>query len=196
MFVKYSLRITLILSLVLSAFLGCSKQNPGLLLQKYQAAYNSHNVDNIIDLLADSVIFKMDETILIEGKNDINNLIQYDSVLNTQLVFADIQIAGDTALFSLTEKNDWLEMTDIKEYPYGQGKIIFNRAGKIAFFRVDEDKTSADAFNGIFNSIVFWAEKDHKEEIDGLLETGYNAENAVRWLTLLKQWKAEQDSKE
>ena len=191
---KTLIKITFLMLLTVLIFFACAKKDPALLLQQYETAYNSHNVDNIEDLLADSVIFKFDETMLIEGKDDIKNLIQYDSVLNAQLVFSNVQVSGDTAHLTLTEKNDWLKMANVEEYPYGSGEIVFDNDGKITFFRVDEDKTSAKDFNKIFTSIVDWAQKDHKEEVDDLLETGYNARNAERWLTLLKQWQDDQET--
>ena len=193
---KSSMKFALIIVGVTLIFFACAKKDPAMLLQQYEAAYNTHNVDNIEDLLADSVVFKFDETMLIEGKDDIRNLIQYDSVLNAQLVFSNIQVNGDTAHFTLTEKNDWLKMAHVEEYPYGNGELVFDNDGKVTFFRVDEDKTSAKDFNKIFTSIVDWAQKDHKEEVDDLLETGYNAKNAERWIVLLKQWQADNEPSE
>jgi hypothetical protein len=73
--------------------------------EEYGDAYNGHGVQQVLALPADDAMIHTDGVVL-QGKDKLRGIAQFDSVMNTHITSADLKATGDTVTFTAKEEND------------------------------------------------------------------------------------------
>jgi hypothetical protein len=174
-------------SLVISA---CSP-NPSDLLNAYQEAHNSHDIEKVLSLMTDDIKFQLVGTWVREGKEQIQWIEEWDAAVNGHLTFTDVKAKGKTVTCKVIERNDLFKLYGIEEVSYKSATFIF-RDRLIEEIRVEPSQKSVKAINEMRQSFVEWASQERSQQLEALRPEGefvYSAQNAGVWLALLEEWR-------
>jgi len=174
---------------VVSLILACG-QKPADVITAYQEAVNAGDIDRVMSLYADEARFQVPGLFDLQGPEALRGLAQYDRVLNTVLEFSRMEIRGDTVYCQAKETNDWIETADIGEFYY-EGVIVVRR-GRIETIEASFTPETDRAFRRVMMPLMEWARTERPEELAELMPQGeflYNAENAKKNLSLLREFK-------
>ena len=105
-------------------FFSCS-ENLMQLTQNYPIVYNTHDVNDIVNLYADDAIFEVTGQFSLNGKDQIRDITKYDSVLNIKMSVSNIETGRDSVFCDLAETNDWLQIAEIGEAHYSVILLYF-----------------------------------------------------------------------
>ena len=181
---KTLLSILLLLPLIFS----CS-QNLTQLTQHYPTVYNTRNVNDIVNLYADDAVFEVMGQFSLNGKDQIRGITKYDSVLNIKMSVSNIETVRDSVFCNLSETNDWLQIAEIGEAHYSV--IFVFKDGLISKISASAKPETAKAFNNVLTTLMIWAKENRSDLLNEMMPEGkfiYNAENAMKTLTLLTEW--------
>ena len=169
--------------------ISCS-ENLTQLTQNYPIVYNTHDVNDIVNLYADDAIFEVTGQFSFNGKDQIRDITKYDSVLNINMSLSNIEMVGDSVFCNLSETNDWLRTAEIGEAHYS---VIFTfKDGLISKIIASAKPETAKAFNNVLIPLMIWAKENKPDLLTEMMPGGkfiYNAENATKILALLTEWK-------
>jgi len=182
---KTSLPIFVLIILIFS----CS-ENPTQLSQNYPIVYNTHNVNDIVNLYADDAVFEVAGQFSLNGKDRIRDITKYDSVLNINMSVSNIETVRDSVFCNLSETNDWLQIAEIGEAHYSV--IFIFKDGLISKIIASAKPETAKAFNNVLTPLMIWAKENRSDLITEMMPEGkfiYDAENAMKTLNLLTEWK-------
>lgn len=166
---------------------ACAKQDQVGMLKNFEAAYNSHDVNHIMALIADDALFQIDSKVL-NGKESIRGRVVYDSVLEAQMEFSNISRQGDSVLFDAREINEWLILAGMDEYHYRNCVAVFEK-GLLKRLQAKTGEKTLVNIGQVFQDMAAWIPDSLAFEINDLLQSGYSAESARRWKIVLQQWK-------
>jgi len=181
---------TLLLIFVLVFFIFSCSENLTQLTQRYPTLYNTHNVNDIVNLYADDAVFEVAGQFSLNGKNQIRDITKYDSVLNIKMSVSNIETFGDSVFCNLSETNDWLQTAEIGEAHYSV--IFVFKDGLISKISASANPETAKAFNNVLTPLLIWAKENKSDLLTEMMPGSkfiYNAENAIKTLTLLTEWK-------
>jgi len=175
---------------------NCSlKSSPQKVVEDYVSSYNSHQVDKIITLYADSVTFEViGFNINIRGREAVRSIVEYDSALNTIMTLSNIRVSDDTVFCSLSEQNDWVDAAEIPAAFYPRTMFIVED-NKISQIHAEIADSSLENFERVLDYFVFWGNDKYPEKMKTMAPEGdfiYNAENGAMVVEMLREWKAEQ----
>lgn len=174
---------------VVSLILACG-QKPADVITAYQEAVNAGDIDRVMSLYADEARFQVPGLFDLQGPEALRGLAQYDRVLNTVLEFSRMEIRGDTVYCQAKETNDWIETADIGEFYY-EGVIVVRR-GRIETIEASFTPETDRAFRRVMMPLMEWAKTERPGELAEMMPRGeflYNAENAQKNLSLLREFK-------
>ncbi len=158
-------------------------------VRAYESAANEHDVDTVMSLYHEDIRFQAVGAFEKTGKEELRNLAEYDSVVNTHLVFSDLAVSGDTVRCRVKERNDWFLLAGVEEVEYDEARLIF-RDGSIAEIAAKPSDESARAIGEVLGAIVGWASENRSGDLAQLMPAGvfvYTAESAEKWLSLLHE---------
>jgi len=167
--------------------LSCSKQSPVELAKNYEMVYNSHDVEKIMSLYAEDIIFKLDDKYIID-REDLCNMASYDSALNVRLEYRDMQTVGDSAVFDVYETNDWLQISGVGEYHYDKCVMTFEDS-LVTMIEAKSSKKTLAEVGKVFRALGEWLPDSLSFEMNDLLQSGFSAKSAERWKKILRQWR-------
>jgi len=181
---------------------ACSKA-PGLdkLVTDMVAAHNRHDVTRQLAFFTDDAVFVISGQTPVTGKTALRGLYGADSVMKSELVYADLVVHGDTVIInSVVERNDLLRLLGVEEMHYLPGtRVVFENGliKKIEASRLDQKdwRTMRDNFSALMN----WLQTTHPEllkEIGSGRLAGNNATAARGWLDLAAEWRQSQAAQE
>jgi hypothetical protein len=183
----YKTLFPILVSVIL--IISCS-ENLTQLTQNYPIVYNTHDVNDIVNLYADDAIFEVTGQFSLNGKDQIRDITKYDSVLNIKMSVSNIEMVGDSVFCNLSETNDWLQIAEIGEAHYS---VIFTfKDGLISKIIASAKPETAKAFNNVLTPLMIWAKENKPDLLTEMMPGGkfiYNAENATKILALLTKWK-------
>ena len=183
----YKTLFPILVSVIL--IISCS-ENLTQLTQNYPIVYNTHDVNDILNLYADDAIFEVTGQFFLSGKNQIRDITKYDSVLNIKMSVSNIETVGDSVFCDMSETNDWLRTAEIGEAHYS---VIFTfKDGLISKIIASAKPETAKAFNSVLTPLMIWAKENNSDLLTEMMPEGkfiYNAENATKTLALLTEWK-------
>ena len=181
---------TLFLILVSVILIISCSENLTQLTQNYPIVYNTHDVNDIVNLYADDAIFEVTGQFSFNGKDQIRDITKYDSVLNINMSVSNIETVGDSVFCDLSETNDWLRTAEIGEAHYSV--IFIFKEGLVSKIIASAKPKTAKAFNNVLTPLMLWAKENKPDLLSEMMPGGkfiYNAENATKTLTLLTEWK-------
>jgi len=160
------------------------------LTQNYPTVYNTHNINDIVNLYADDAVFEVLSQFSLSGKDQIRDITKYDSVLNIKMSVSNIETGRDSVFCDLAETNDWLQIAEIGEAHYSV--IFVFKDGLISKISASAKPETAKAFNNVLTPLMIWAKENKPDLLNEMMPEGkfiYNAENATKTLALLTEWK-------
>jgi len=175
---------------VLASLIFSCSSNSTQLTKNYPIVYNTHNVNDIVNLYADDAVFEVVGQFSLKGKDQIRGITKYDSVLNIKMSVSNIETVRDSVFCNLSETNDWLKIAEIGEAHYF-GIFVF-KDGLISIISASAKPETAEAFNNVLMPLMIWAKENKADLLNEMMPGGkfiYNAENATKTLTLLTEWK-------
>jgi hypothetical protein len=156
-------------------------------VEDYVKVYNSHQVDKIMTLYADSVTFEVTGFGMnFKGKNAVRGIAEYDSVLNTIMTLSNITMSADTVFCSLSEHNNWVGAAEIPDAYYPKTTFVVED-NEIARIYAEIADSSLENFERVLDHFVFWGSDKYPEKMKKMAPTG---EFTV--VEMLREWKAEQ----
>jgi hypothetical protein len=170
------------------AVASCSRK-PLDVVKAYQHAYNSHDIGQLLPLIAEDATFQVPGHFDLKGKNDVGLVAEYDFALHIHMTLDRFATRGDTVFCELVEMNDWLEAAGIDK-AYYEGKFVIGN-GLIRHIRGEATPETEKAFDQVLNPLLQWASRERSEQLAEMMPEGefvYNAENAKKSLVLLKEW--------
>lgn len=170
---------------------SCSTQDLSIVVENYEQAYNNHDLEKIMSFYADDAEFEVVNIFSLSGKDQIRNLTEYDIALDIQMSIENIKIRGDSAIFELTERNDWLKAMEIEAAHYGPTILIF-KDGLIEHLKATQIPQTEEAISSAIQAIMKWASANRPEQIAEMMPEGefvYSADNAKKVIELIQQWK-------
>jgi limonene-1,2-epoxide hydrolase len=177
------------LSLLLLAAFSCSPK-PADIVKSYQEAYNNHDLERVLALYAEDVRFEIVGEISLHGKEQLRELTEYDFVLNIHMSCGPCQTKGDSVMCELTETNDWLKTAGIRKAHYLATFVVTD--GLIQSIRAELIPETDQAFGEILDPLMKWATESKPELVAEMMPEQkfvYNANNAKKSLSLLREWK-------
>ena len=175
---------------VLAILIFSCSSNLTQLTQNYPIVYNTHNVNDIVNLYADDAVFEVTGQFSLNGKDQIRGITKYDSVLNINMSVSNIETVRDSVFCNLSETNDWLQIAEIGEAHYSV--IFVFKDGLISKIIASAIPETAKAFNNVLTPLMIWAKENRSDLLTEMMPEGkfiYNAENAMKTLFLLTEWK-------
>jgi hypothetical protein len=160
-------------------------------------AHNQHDVARQLAFYANDATFIMPGEKPIVGKAALRDLFEADAIVNSELVFKDLVIHGDTVIVnSITERSDWLRFIGISECHYSS-KMIF-RKGLIQTDELGPDaEEDRRAYEKGWSDVMEWLSIAHpelvKEAQSGWLAR-YDAKATQAWMKLFAEWQASKSS--
>lgn len=175
---------------VLATLIFSCSSNLTQLTKNYPIVYNTHNVNDIVNLYADDAVFEVTGQFSLSGKDQIRGITKYDSVLNIKMSVSNIETVRDSVFCNLSETNDWLQIAEIGEAHYSV--IYVFKDGLISKISASAKPETAKAFKNVLTLLMIWAKENKADLLNEMMPEGkfmYNAENAMKTLTLLTEWK-------
>ena len=164
--------------------------DPAKQVRTYEKAHNDHDVNKVMSLYTDDIIFEITGSWRKSGRDQVHGLAEWDSVTGSNMIISDIVEGKDTVRFRLKEKNDWFRAIGI-EYMYYDPCIMVFSGGLIKELKATVTEESSEAFRVRWPLVYQWLSMEKEPDMTRLIANGefvYNAENANKWLLLLKEW--------
>jgi ketosteroid isomerase-like protein len=174
---------------LVSLTLACSHR-PADVVKAYEKAYNRGDLDKVLSLYAEDASFRVPGLIDLQGTEALRGLAEYDQALHTNLQFSQMDVRGDTVMCQVKETNDWIETAGISEAYYDG--IIVVRRGLISAIDAKFTPETDRAFRRTMVALMEWARAERPELLSEMMPQGrfvYNAENANKNLSLLREYK-------
>jgi hypothetical protein len=163
---------------------------------EYERRVNADNVQGVLELFTENATYELRDTFVLEGKDALRGLAEWDSVLHTRLTFHDITTVGDSVLTNVAETNDWLSAVGVEELVHPSTLIVFQN-GLIVRIDSETDTAGTNAIRRALDEVLAWAVVERPETVHRLVDEAgfrYSGENAATWLKLLREWNAEMSS--
>jgi len=186
-----TLRVTLALLLVAASASAADSLET---VRAYIDAHNRHDIDTVLDLLDPEIVFVMPSGETRDGLEKMANLEAWDSVLESFLEVADLQVSGTSVVAGeIVEHNLWFDLSGIGPITYLPGTTYEVKDGRITTIRASGWKSDqVAAFTDFMNRFIPWAEAAYPGAVREAMPGGefrYDDVSAQIWLELLVAWK-------
>ena len=176
--------------IILFYLISCSNNESVNILKSYQEAHNQHNVEKSLSFYDDSIKFELRGVWIKKGKKEVRKLEEWDSALNSNLIFNSIKVKQDSIFCKVTEKNDWFKAVGIKKLIHDTAIFIL-KEGLIRQIIAKPSPETSIRIHKIIQEISEWSTKVNDDTISELIKNGqfiYSKESANKWLGLFKKW--------
>lgn len=160
-------------------------------VKAYEQFHNDHDVEAVMSLLSDDVRYETIGAWVMQGKEMIRGIEEWDASVNCCLTFTKLKATRGNVVCSVKEQSDWLRLAGIGQINE-VAEIIFD-GELIKEMRTKPTMESAVAAKQALQSIKSWALKERNEGIAKLMSNGkfiHNTETAKGWLILLQEWRS------
>jgi hypothetical protein len=165
-------------------------------VQEMVEAHNARDVETQLALFAEHARILLPDRSVIEGKEDIRQLLEWDASLQHRYEFLDLAVSGDTVLVgSGHEESEWFTGTGIGRVEHEPGTTIVFLDGLIAELRfaplVARDLSRTRQVVGDF---ARWAAEARPDLLETLMPGNrfvYSEDAALTWLEALRVWHEE-----
>ena len=186
----------LIAMAVFGLFYSCSfKPSPKKTVEDMLNVKNNGDVMGMLGYFSDEAVLEIPMMqIMLEGKDGIRNIAQYDSAVHSVMTPSNFTISGDTVFCSITEHNDWIDAAEIPDAYYPKN-IFVVRDGMITYANSQLADSSKENFEKVLDQFVFWGNEKYPQKMKTMAPMGefvYSAENGTMVVEMLREWKAEQ----
>lgn len=201
LFVRFVPIVFLVLLLLIVVVPACSRTpSPETQLANMITAHNRHDVVGELVFFAEDAVFAIPGQTPIVGKAAIRDLFEADSVMNSELIYTDLVVRGDTVIAnSVIERNDMLRLLGVPEIHYLPGtRVVFKKGliQRIEVTRFLQEEWSAMRTD--FSNLMAWLQTAHPELLQDI-RSGWLSRNTARsaeaWLKLASEWRESEANK-
>jgi ketosteroid isomerase-like protein len=172
---------------------SCSKPNLGDIVREHIQAVNSGDIEKNLTLFTDDIVFEIYDDAKLTGKNQLRGMLESDVANKALLTINDVKVQGDVVIVAGAEKNEGYRLLKIEEAPF---KAIYKFRGRfIEKVKLEGTPEGTKLWEEKFKAFVEWAKKKRPQEFMREETGGYSAENARLFLSLLKEWRDQTDTK-
>jgi limonene-1,2-epoxide hydrolase len=174
---------------LLTLNLACSPR-PADVVKSYTEAYNGGDLDNVVSLYSEDATFETPGLFSLRGREQLRQLAEYDMALNLYMDVGEVETRGDSVICQLEETSDWIETADIGEAYFTAQFVV--RQGRILSVLVKFTPESDRAYRRVMMPLMAWARTNVPDRLSEMMPGGvfvYNADNARKYLLLLREWK-------
>ncbi len=162
-------------------------------LRGYIGAVNANDVDAALSYHTPDAEFLIPGQNLIRGTEPMRALLQWDSVLASQIRFEPESWAGDTLVVGPgVERNAWFSGVGIDSIRYGAGtRFVFEGDRIKGVYPSALEPESLEAFQTRVGAFLGWAQTN-APEVEELAPGGlftYDRESAAAWLVVLDRYR-------
>jgi limonene-1,2-epoxide hydrolase len=172
---------------------GCSTTpSPEQVVRNYVEAQKNHQIDLSLEYFDEETAFMLPGGITsLTGMENIRQMAQYDSVMNTQLHIESLRVDGNLVTCRIFETNRWLDLAGLPPLRYDSTLfyVVGGKIRKIVAFPAD---SSVRALSQSTDTFIRWLAQTHPKEATELLSGGgfsFNAANADILLKFLAEWR-------
>ena len=162
----------------------------------YVDAVNQNDVSGALATHTQDAEFIIPGQEAIKGREELRSLLQWDSVLQSRIMFTDLRVHGDTLITGAgSERNFWFEGIGLNSIAYGPGtRVVFQ--GKLikGIYPATLHSESRLEFELRFQEFLIWAMQNVPEDLAQLMPDGfltYNSESASDWIKLLEYYNSQ-----
>jgi hypothetical protein len=176
--------------------LACTGESPEArreaVLQQYIRAVNANDVELALTLHTPDAEFLIPGQRPIRGTEPMRALLQWDSILGSEIRFEAALWLGDTLVAGPgRERNAWFQGVGLDSIQYAPGTRFVFEGDRISgvYPSALEDESARD-FNLEMGAFMGWARTNAPEVLE-LAPEGqftYDAESARRWLEILARY--------
>jgi hypothetical protein len=181
---------SLVLILISGVILISCGKKPATVVKEYEEAFNSHNVNKLVSLFSDTAEIELSQLNKLKGHIKIRGYAEYDSALNSRITISDIAENDGRAFFVMNKQNDFLKSIGINEAKYS---MIFKiDGGKIVDISGTTTHETDNKLMEFQDPFMLWASRKKLDVLNEIMPNGnivYNAENAIKYLALVLEWK-------
>ncbi len=182
-----------LLILALLVMFGCSKSpSPEQVVRNYIEAQKNHQIDLSLQYFDEETAFMLPgEITTLTGMENIRQMAQYDSVMNTRLHIESLRVDGNTVTCRVTETNRWLDIAGLPPLQY-DSTLFYVFGGKIRKIVAFPADSSLRALSDATDHFIRWLAQTHPREATALLSGdgfSYNTANAETLLKFLSEWR-------
>ena len=161
-------------------------------VQAFLDAHNEHNVDAVLALCTDDVVWEEEGISSRSGKAELRKKELWDKAVNGAFEFRRIQARGNVVTAKAVEFSDYYAAAGIDQFEYDSISFTF-QGSLIKEIKVVPSGDSNNAYGNALNMFVIWGSSNKAAEMNSLKEGGrysFSAATAPNWIKLLKEWKA------
>jgi limonene-1,2-epoxide hydrolase len=166
------------------------------IVELFQEAVNSHDVDKVLTLFTDDALFEIAGLSKFLGKQQVKTIFEYDIGVNTELKFINCKVHGNTVSGQLLERNDRLDAIGFGELKYSSCTFIF-RDNQIQSFTAEIPAEFVQYNNQVWQRFLPWLTENHPDEQSKMFTPAgrfnYNRENGANVVRLLREWRKGQE---
>jgi len=168
---------------------------PEEVFREYLDAVNQNDVSRALAVQTRDAEFVIPGQTPVRGIDGIRSLLQWDSVLQSQVRFGVVERIGDTLIAGPgSERSLWFEGIGLDSLAYEEGtRVVFEGRLIKGIYPAALIPESAAAFELRFGEFMAWATQNAPDELDQLMPGGffeYSSAAAEGWLTLLRRYEA------
>lgn len=183
-----------LLAILLAAISSCrSSESPLALVGTYQDLSNDHAVERLLDMYTEDARLDFGPMGVVEGKDRIRGIHNYDRALDTEMHLEHCRLAGRNVTCHVVERNDWLRTAGIERLVYTESVFTFDEDGHIEMVSAKPAPESLDSMGVALSRFGAWAREHAAEDYETLFrEDGsfsYSYENGRKVLALLSRWR-------
>lgn len=165
-------------------------------VKEYQEAANQHNIEGILVMFSDSARLDFGPMGIIQSKNQIRDIHEYDRALNTVIHFEQLREEENRVHCKIIETNNWLNIAGINRLLFTDAVFIFDNDGLIQTLKATLSPESSDSLLKALNNFDIWARENSADKYAQLFQNDssftYSYENGKKVLELLRQWQNKQ----
>ena len=162
-------------------------------VQSYFEAHNRHEIDKVLSFCHPDIVFDLENTWVKYGHEEIRQLEEWDSTLNSQRILEITRVRPDSIFSRVIERNDWFKAAGIEEVVHDQVLFIIEK-DKIRRIEARPSARTAQELLSVMGSLVQWSQITGDSTLFSLMEGGefvYSEEAALQWLDLLTRYNAD-----
>jgi hypothetical protein len=152
---EYKMKYGFKLFIIIVFLLGCATlpSDPEKVLDNYIKTANEHNIEEVKDMYADSIVWYFGP-FTFKGKEEAIAPLEFDKGANTKLIHTNIYVHGDTIDFDLLETNDVIVALGIPKLHHFPRFIIKN--GLINLILSRKPPTEFEAYTDSVTKFAMW----------------------------------------
>lgn len=167
---------------------GCGSERPAAVVRAFFDAQRAHEVEPVMELLADDFVFRDREATFSVPRSRIRPMLAWDAATRWRGDVSVLETVGDTVRVRVVEDNDFLELTGLGPLTHDVTFVVSD--GRIRESIVPSDPELQEAVDEALAPVLAWARETRPDDLDGLLgDAGiiYDGRSARGWVSLLRE---------